>query len=197
MQIGTPNQVHNEDSQGIKWVSNLKILGISFTNNNNEIIKRNFGPKLAQIQKEIAQWRRRNLTPLGRITVIKSLLISKFVHLLTALPNPSQTELKQLESLLFEFLWAGKRDPVKRAKVIQNYSNGGLCMIDLQAFVKSMKMSWLRRLFTTKMAWQEVIRNQLPDIQEILVYGSKKIFKISASIKKSLLEKCIRSICRL
>ena len=56
-------------------------------------------------------------------------------------------------------------------------------MIDLQAFVKSMKMSWLRRLFTTKMAWQEVIRNQLPDIQEILVYGSKKILKISASIK--------------
>ena len=144
MQTGTPNQAHNEYSQGIKWVRILKILGISFMNKNNKTIKRNFGPKLAQIKKEIAQWRRRNLTPIGRITVIKSLLISKFVHLLTVLPNPSQTELKQLERLFFEFLWAGKRDPVKRAKVIQNYSNGGLCMLDLQAFVKSMKISWLR-----------------------------------------------------
>ena len=80
-------------------------------------------------------------------------------------------------------MWAGKRDPVKRAKVTQNHSNGGLYMLDLQAFVKSMKMSWLRKLFTAKMEWQEVIRNQLPDIQDILLYESKKILKISGSIK--------------
>ena len=175
MQIRTHNPEYNGKSQGIKWVSDLKILGIKFANINKEIVKRNFGPKLAQIQKEMAWWRRRNLTPIGRITVIKSLLISIFVHLFTALPSPSQKELKQLESLFLEFLWAGKRDPVKRAKVIQNYSNGGLCMLDLQAFVKSMKISWLRRSFTTKMAWEEVVRSQLPEIQNILVYGSQKI----------------------
>ena len=182
MQIGTHNLEYNEESQGFKWVSNLNILGIQFTNNNKEIVKRNFGPKIAQIQKEMAQWRRGNITPIGRITVIKSLLISKFVHLFTALPSPSQNQLKQLRSLFFEFLWAGKPDPVKQAKAIQNYSNGGLRMLDLQAFVKSMKISWFRS-FTIKTAWQEVVRSQFPEIQNILLYGSQNILKISASIK--------------
>ena len=174
MQVGPVNQQHTENSQGIRWVSHMKILGIMFANDSNDITKCNLEPKIEQIQKEIAQWRRRNITPIGRVTVIKSLLISKLVHLFTALPDPSENMLKKLQSLLFEFLWAGKRDPVKRAKVIQNYSNGGLGMIDLQAFIKSMKISWLRRLLTANTTWQKMIISELPDIQDVLSYGSKK-----------------------
>ena len=123
----------------------------------------------------------RNITPMGRITVIKSLLISKLVHLFTALPNPSQAELKQIERLLFEFLWSGKREPIKRAKAIQNYAHGGFRMLDLQAFVKSMKISWLKRLLKDDTTWKKVIASDLPEIHEILTYGSSKILKISAN----------------
>ena len=35
MQIGQPNQQHSEDSRGIKWVSQLKLLGIHFTDDNS------------------------------------------------------------------------------------------------------------------------------------------------------------------
>ena len=183
MQVGPLNPQHNENSQGIKWVNQMKILGIMFANDSNDITKRNLQPKIEQIQKEIAQWRRRNITPIGRITVIKSLLISKLVHLLTALPDPSDKELKKLESLLFEFLWAGRRDPVKRLKVIQDYSNGGLGMIDLHAFVKSLKISWLKRLYTANTAWKRVIISELPDIQDIVTYGSRKLLKVNARLK--------------
>ena len=183
MQIGTTNPQHSVNNLGIKWVSHMKILGIIFTNDNNNITKCNLKPKIEQIQKAMAQWRRRNLTPLGRITVIKSLLISKLVHLLTALPDPSEEELKNLERLLFEFVWAGKRDPVKRAKVIQGYSHGGLNMLDVRAFTKSMKLSWLKRLFAANTTWQKVINYELPDIQDILTYGSKQILKVSARTK--------------
>ena len=134
------------------------------------------------MEKEITQWRRRNITPIGRITVIKSLLVSKFVHLFTALPDPSEAELKQLERLFFKFLWGGKRDPIKRAKVIQNYSHGGLRMLDLQAFVKSMKISWIKRLFTANSRWEQVIASDLPNIKEIFMYGSDKLLKMSANM---------------
>ena len=126
----------------------------------------------------MAQWRRRNLTPLGKITVIKSLLISKLVHLLTALPNPSQMELKELERLFFSFLWGGKRDPIKRAKVVQNYAAGGLGMVDLQAFVRSLKLSWLKRLMTSNAVWANIATNELPTIENIMQYGSTKIKRI-------------------
>ena len=201
MEIGRPNQEYMINDQGVKWVKQMKILGINFTNNNKNITTRNFEPKIAQIQKEMAQWRRRNITPMGRITVIKSLFVSKFVHLLTALPNPSRKELKQLEKIFFEFLWEGKRDPVKRAKVIQNYSHGGLRMLDLQSFVKSMKISWINRLFTGDMTWQEIIRTDCPDIKNILTYGSRKILHISSGIKnmfwKNVLEAFASFSCAL
>ena len=75
-----------------------------------------------------------------------------------------------------------KKAKKKRAKVIQNYSNGGLGMIDLQAFIKSMKISWLRRLLTANTTWQKMIISELPDIQDVLSYGSKKLLKVSARI---------------
>ena len=145
----------------------MKILGITFTNDNYNITHVNFDPKLLQIEKKITQWRKRNLTLLGRITVIKSLLISKFVHLFTALPNPSSTEIKHLEHILFQFLWAGKRDPIKRAKVVQNYPRGGLRMLDLLAFVKSMKISWLKRLSKTNSSREQVAANEISNIQGV------------------------------
>ena len=194
MEIGSPIQQERENSHGVKWVNKMKILGITFTNNNENITKVNFEPKVLQLEKEIAQWRRRHLTPIGRITVIKSLLVSKFVHLFTALPNPTQAELKQLERLFFQFLWAGKRDPVKRAKIVQDYAHGGLRMLDLLSFVKSMKISWLKRLATTNAVWGEVVSNELSRVQDILTYGSKKLLKISAEINNPFWKNVINAL---
>ena len=182
--IGTQEQETqcSTESFDVKWVKQIKILGITFSDTNHRITQTNIEPKIVQIQKEIAQWRRRNLTPLGKITVIKSLLISKLVHLLTALPNPTQPELKQIERLFFSFLWGGKRDPIKRAKVIQNVESGGLNMIDIQAFVRSMKLTWLKRLMTSNAEWAKLAANELPNIDSVLQFGSKKLHKIRSEI---------------
>ena len=136
MQIGTPVEQSNEHHRGIREVDSMKILGIAFTNNNKNITKINLEPKTSQLEKEVAQWRRRNISPIGRITVMKSLLISKLVHIFTSLPNPSKEELKHLENILHKCIWASKRDPIKRSKIIQNYSHGGLRMLDLLSFVE-------------------------------------------------------------
>ena len=181
--IGPPNQNNSGDQGGVKWVTKMKVLGIIFENNNTNITEVNLQPKLLQIQKEIAHWRRRNLTVLGRITVVKSLLISKLVHLFTALPNPPKKDLKNLNKLLYQFIWAGRRDPIKRAKLIQNYTNGGLSMIDIQAFVNSMKLTWLKRLMQSQAQWTKVSVLELPKpIQEIMSYGNKFIRKIKVKV---------------
>ena len=38
----------------------------------------------------IAQWSKRNLTVLGRVTVVKSLLMSKLTYLILTLPDPPE-----------------------------------------------------------------------------------------------------------
>ena len=79
MQIGAANMQRLEGAQGINWVTQMKILGIHVTNDNKNITQHNFEPKLAQIGREITQWRRRNITPIGRITVINPRPVRAFL----------------------------------------------------------------------------------------------------------------------
>ena len=106
--------------------SDFNHLGIIFSPSVNNMVELNFQPVLRQIHLELEQWSKRFLTPLGRITVLKTLIISKFTHLFTSLPNPSETYIKELEICFFNFIWQSKTDRVKRDVMVQNYCDGGL-----------------------------------------------------------------------
>ena len=68
----------------------FKVLGVEFTISLKNITDLNIQPRIREMATEIDKWRKRDLTPFGKITVLKSLVISKIVHLLLALPSPSQ-----------------------------------------------------------------------------------------------------------
>ena len=53
------------------------------------MIELNYKEKLSQIGKKLKQWSKQILTPLGRITILKTLIISKLNYLFISLPNPS------------------------------------------------------------------------------------------------------------
>ena len=194
--VGFQGRQYHSDNIGCKWVENIKILGIAFSNDNSEIVQVNIKPKIEQIKREIVQWNRRNLSPLGKITVIKSLLLSKLIHLLTVLPSPSQTISKQLERIFFSFLWGGQRDPIKRARAVQNFAAGGLRMIDVNAFIRSLKLSWLKRLTESKAEWAKLVQQELPSIQRILQFGSRKLLKIRSRISNPFWQDVLEAYSR-
>ena len=51
---------------------------------------------------------------------------------------------------MYEFLWDKKPDKIKRKTIIQSFENGGLKMIDIFKFLKSLISSWIKRLLDTK-----------------------------------------------
>ena len=51
--------------------------------------------------------------------------------------------LKEINDLLFKFLWDGKRDKIKRSEMIADYGDGGQKMLDIMAFNKSLKITWI------------------------------------------------------
>ena len=83
---------------------------------------------------------------MGRITIIKSLALAKFIHLLLALPNPPDNLLKNIEKVFYKFLWNGGPDRIKRSIIVKNFKAGGLRMINLPEFIKALKISWFRRV---------------------------------------------------
>ena len=71
---------------GLKWKSNsFKTLGINFSLNINSLYELNFIPKLAKIEQTLNCWRHRNLSLLGKVTVIKSLLLPQLLYLFSVL----------------------------------------------------------------------------------------------------------------
>ena len=89
---------------------------------------------------------KRVITPLGRIAIIKSLLISKLNYLFLTLPNPPCVFLKDLNQILFNFVWSNKPDKIKRSIACRPVCEGGLGVVDIYAYVKTFKLMWIRKI---------------------------------------------------
>ena len=124
----------------------ITILGIKFSPNIKEIVDINYQNKIYEIEKLLIGWRKRSLTPYGKITVIKTLIIPKILYLFINIPDPSTKFLTELEKILFGFLWNKKPNKIRSSTIKLDYKEGGLNMIDIKAFLTGLKISWLKRL---------------------------------------------------
>ena len=94
--------------------SYFDILGVKFSINLTETIDLNYNSQTVDINRMLQQWEYRKLTPVGRLTIIKSLIIPKLNHLILSLPNPGQEYLKTLENRLYHFLWGSKIHKIQK-----------------------------------------------------------------------------------
>ena len=87
---------------------------------------------------------------MGKIVVIKNYALPKLIYHLTSLPKPPKDTIKRLEKLMFNFLWDGKPDKIKRETIIQDYEYGGLKLVDIETFIFLLKVGWVKRLAQTE-----------------------------------------------
>ena len=135
----------------------FKLLGVNFDVNLENICELNYREKLHKMETIIKQWKKRNLTPVGKISLIKSLLISQFNHLFISLPDPSDKLIKEMRNTMFEFLWNNKPDKIKRDTLCADFDEGGLKMIDIKAFIMALKSTWIRKILNSEGIWQNLL----------------------------------------
>lgn len=138
----------------------------------NKICDLNFNKNMTKVNILLETWKKRNLTPIGRISVLKTFLISQFNHLFISIPNPCQNFLKELNRLFYNFVWNSPVDRIKRDIMIKNHQEGGLKMIHLNSYVLALKTTWIRRLIHTTGKWTNIIISQV---------NLDKMFKVSYS----------------
>ena len=154
-------EVFHDVRWSLDWGStHFNLLGIDFSTNLNDIVRVNYGNVIPKIDALLHQWKRRLLTPIGRVTVLKTLIIPKLNHLFIALPNPSVEVLRNLSKKFFHFIWGCKNDRVKRDVVMQSNINGGLNMINLESFITCLKCTWFRRILQGEQAWMSIFEGQ-------------------------------------
>ena len=179
LKLGRLRYANIERNYGKKynWTStSASTLGITFTNNSKDMIELNFNPKLKDFENCLNKWKRWKLSLIGKITVLKTFEFPKLVYPLTVLPNPSQEFIDKVKSLMFKFLWDDKPDKISRNKIIQDYKQGGLRMIDLESFIHSLKCSWIKRMkFQKESKWVQLYDSMLSK------YGKQFIVKCNLS----------------
>ena len=117
-------------------------LGMTFCTNEDNIFRANLEPKIKLFEKCLKQWQHRKLTLMGKITVIKNYALPKLVYVLSSLPDPTKTTIKKIETIMYDFIWDSKPARIKRDVLTMDYEKGGLKMIDLEIFMKSLKICW-------------------------------------------------------
>ena len=164
-------------TQNLEWGSaEFKLLGITFSTNLDAIPKLNFEGILNNVAKEMANWNKRNITTIGRIALIKSLFLSKLNHIFLTIPSLNEDLLQRIEDLLFKFLWHNKPDKIKRKCITQSYGRGGLKMIDIRNFIKSLKITWVRRIFNTPdNLWVKLFHGLYFNPENLITKGSNWI----------------------
>ena len=69
---------------------------------------------------------------------------------MSILPS-SNMFLKQLNDILYKFLWNRKPDKIRRSTISLNYMQGGMKMVNVYNFERALKVTWIKKIdYSTK-----------------------------------------------
>ena len=185
----------------------FKILGIWFTNDLKECVKLNFEYKFLEMQLLYKTWLKRQLTPIGRVAVLKSLILSKIIYLWLLLPNPPDDILSKIQNEIYQFVWDNKNDKISRKISIKNIVEGGIGIPDVRSYINALKLTWIRKLINTKHKWRCIIQTVNEKVLLIKKLGTclginnnmnpfwKDVFNAYNFMGKQIKSYCLEEIC--
>ena len=144
----------------------MKILGVFFTYDWRKRQELNFEEILKLLSKSIKRWEWRNLTLYGKIQVLKTFVIPKFMFR-ASLISLTKNIIKLVDSTIYSFIWKG-RDKIKRLALISDYKNGGLRMPHTQTMIDTQRIMCLKKYSEDYISpWKQILSFFLKD------YGGK------------------------
>ena len=133
----------------------IKILGICFSYNKKLENEKNFLNHITKLQKVINIWKyiygnickyMGNLSLLGKITIFKTLALSKIIHL-ALVTNVLTVTIELLHKIQKEFLWGKNKSKIKHDTLCNDYENGKLKRVNIFSKIVSLQCSSIRRLY--------------------------------------------------
>ena len=133
--------------KNLHWTGDpINILGICVANDEEHALVQNYQEMLTKIRTTLNKWRRRNLSLIGKVNIINTLIGSLFVYKMMVLPNLTNTMLKNFESEFSKFLWNDRKAKIPLRSLQTSKQVGGLKLVDLAKKEMSQKISWIKIL---------------------------------------------------
>ena len=151
----------------VSWSRRVKILGMWFTTDKDEMNSLNYEKLKEKISKILNNWQARGLTILGKITVINTLVVPQFVYYFINTYNPPETFFEYVDQVVKKFLWNGGPARIKYQVLQQDIEKGGLKLVNIRNKCISLKAKWVKETFGSKAFWALHGSNTLPLVADV------------------------------
>ena len=170
---------------GMKWSTKpVKILGVYMHGDLNMANNLTISSKIQSMRKLIYSWQHRKLTLIGRVQIVKSLIIPQITHILNTIPV-TNIQLKEIEELIYQYIWQGKTNKVKSSVIVQDYVYGGLKVPDIKALTESQKLKWVKLYTENHPCLWKVLTDSLINVKNLHIY-LRSNFHLQPNVTQSL-----------
>ena len=133
------------DIDQFKWSNeDITVLGVTIAH--EDLIEKNYGDIVQKVKTVLGAWHNRGLTLLGKVQVVNTLVASLFVYKMSVLPQIPEGIVKNVDNIVRQFLWNGKKAKIAYAILQNPKKDGGLNLVNLKKKDKSLKATWPQTL---------------------------------------------------
>ncbi|XDV39802.1 hypothetical protein PO909_008989 [Leuciscus waleckii] len=137
----------------------VRYLGIWVSKDSRTSNNKNIQKPIEKSRKILNNWLQRDLTLFGRSLLTKTELISRLIYPAYL----SIKNLKEINTLIFNFIWKNKHHYIKKSVVMNNYESGGLNFLDFNTLNNTFKMNWAKHFLKNPVS----IWNFIPHIYSL------------------------------
>ena len=125
----------------VTWSNNdINVLGVVISHDN--IVEKNYAPIISKTKKIIEAWNHRNLSLIGKIQVVNTLIASLCVYKMMVLPTIPSNIIKNMDNLIRQYLWNGKKAKIAYSILQNPKAEGGLGLVNLKNKDIALKATW-------------------------------------------------------
>ena len=152
------NAVMYSQNQFIWSKEDITVLGVTIPHEN--IVEKNYKGICDKVKKVLNAWCNRGLSLMGKVLIINTLVASLFVYKMMVLPTIPQNTVKEIENIIRNYLWSGKKAKIA-LNILQNQkSDGGLNLVNLKLKDKALKATW-PQILATEEDYAKLVYNSL------------------------------------
>ena len=128
----------------IQWTDDsVELLGIKVTESEEKMKQINIKPVFSKIKAVLDIWKMYNLSLIGKILVINTLIASTLTYKMSVLPLLGKEYYKEFNQIIENFLWNGKKAKIP-LKILQgNKDEGGFMLFDIEKRDLALKIKWI------------------------------------------------------
>ena len=161
------------------------VLGVKLSTDTKQIVAINYKSKLDEIHKILRVWTRRQLTPLGKIIIIKTCHIQDytFIYYIARSTEYICAAHELNASFKKQFLWDGKTSKINTVVSCKLYEEGEMNMLDVFGFLSAMNIIWLRKISSGDYYHNRLLMAMYPELDNIKLYGSEYANVLMVKVK--------------